>query len=278
MNRRGLCLGLVATMLVACSDSDVGTAVTAGESTEADDTAVADTHGGIPTTGDSSGSVLDLLDADQRGALSDPQQALVDLLVQPSALGHFMLVQYEAIDPNGDGTIGDRWYRPEVVHATCSVKIDSPTLPTAVAVFIPGSPEELKYLDNPLSATRARMEADLIVTVQVAVFDTSQQRDDFADANEEIMVFVNDPCAATEDDVSTPGPEEFEPPDVGYPGAGFAGQMMIASGVTVLYRVGERVLLTVSAGQFLGGQDATVDDLTAALEATIDRLVAAGLG
>jgi hypothetical protein len=235
-------------------------------------------------------SALDALDADFDATFAGPRRDLADLIIPPTAVGGGLrLAALEVDDPNGTGHIDGRWYPPQVRNEDCSIKVDTPPIPTAAAVLVPGDPDEL-LSDDPFAGPRDLLEAPFTVGIQAQLFDEPSQRDGLAGAMVEFYETMGDlQCeqmgsAGEQVGESLVGEAESVPPyDTGFPGAAFEAESLLATSLVSQYAVGDRVLLTVTVSGNNGLSNE--DDRTApdpalahvAIDAEIARLESKGL-
>jgi hypothetical protein len=242
------------------------------------------------TTGaaNSTGSALGGTDAATYDA---SQRELADLLIGPRAVGQYRLVLVKVDDPNHDGRVDGRWYPPRVLSESCQVRADNAPIPGAAAAFIPGDPNT-PVSANSQTASTDMFEAPRSIGVQIQLFDDSSQRDSFANMMEDLYRAMSalkpgsSQCGVGASGGSAIAElKETTAHATGYPGYAVKGRLVIAPVAVIHYRVGERVLLTVTLQ--LGV--ATLKDLKSTTEidtrlvepvidAQIERLKSKGLG
>lgn len=213
-----------------------------------------------------------VLDFDELGPYTDAEKTLVDLLVPPPAVpDRHRLVQLVVDDPNGDGRVGEFWYPPRVLERNCSISLDQAPAPTVSGIYVVGDPQTPP--GDGFGALGALADAPSNLGISIIVLDTEQQRDelleplltttagigglecDFGQQFDELGEILG----ADGDDLPPlpgefgamfdsmfPDVDEFEPYDAGVPGWGFSFDGLLVTGETVVYAVGDRVILTLA--------------------------------
>ena len=222
-------------------------------------------------------SAVAALTEERRTALGENERALAGLLPSPDGFGAFRLASLQLDDPNGDARFGDYWYPPRILRQDCSAKIDAAPGPYAVANYLPGTGE----LDDedPMLATNL-FAADLVVGIQVQLFDDAAQRDAYLETTVE---FYRDPtftCGGKEMSIQTYRETALDTSH-GTATVFEPEPQILGSGVRAYMPVGERVLLVASVGN--AGVDAPWEEndldrwVTPVLDVAAARLDAAEL-
>lgn len=261
-----------AVVITGCSAISIGS----GESD--------DTSGSSGTTGrigseaavTAGPSILDVLPEDQVTSLADGERYLVGLAASPSELPEALrVVSVQVDDPNGDTRIGDRWYEPRLRIDDCAFQTDQAPIPFARVTYVPGDAN-----DSTSSDPFATLEAPFSFGIEIMLFDTTLQRDAFAQVMRE-ATFLELDCFG-EGSALVPEAVEEPPIEVGYPGFGFATESPFGQGLGYQYDVGERVLLRVGANtssdETDSQKDVDVGMLSSLVVRQIASLEAAGLG
>jgi len=247
-----------------------------------------------PEPGTLTGSPLDAVEPDHAATFQGSRRELADLLLAPAAFPDGMrLAQLQVDDPNGTGRIDGRWYDPRLRTQDCAINVDTPPMPTAQAVFIPGDPAEKLAGDDLFASQDALLEAPLSLGIEIQMFDEATQRDGFAEVMIEFYRSMGDlECDAFGSglgdgdevtDLLVADMTEVDLYDAGYPGFAFETDGLQGHALVSQYSVGDRLLLTVSvgAGGFGSSDAGEVDEVDPqlarlAIQSQIDKLAAAG--
>lgn len=235
------------------------------------------------------GSVLDWLPLEDQATFSEGERYLASLVVSPSEVASldsadpFRVSLVQVDDPNGNTRIDGRWYEPRLLKGDCAFKTDQAPIPTVKANFVPGEPSQSTAEDQ-----FAAMQAPIVFSLELYLFDTPFQRDSFAELMREATFYTNDmECSMFDGDESRsrlfPTIEERPSIEVGHPGFGMHTTSTFGSGLNYQYSVGEWLLLRVGTGSMGMGEDDSKMELEAAdiepfLNAQIAQLEKAGLG
>jgi hypothetical protein len=238
-----------------------------------------------PEPGPLTGSPLDAVEPDHAATFQGSRRELADLLLPPAAVPDGMRLAQLNVD--------GRWYDPRLQTQDCAINVDTPPVPTADAVDIPGDPAEKLAGDDLFASQEALFEAPLSLGIGIQMFDEAAQRDGLAEVMIELYRSMGDlECNSFPSELGdTSGVTdlllgdmtEVELYDTGFPGFAFETEGLQGHSLVNQYSIGDRVLLTVSvAAGGLGTSDAGEAEADPglahlAIQAQIDKLAAAGL-
>lgn len=170
------------------------------------------------------------------------EQILVDLMIAPSELSaQYRQTILQVDDPNGNARIDDRWYEPRLITEDCAYRTDVAPVPSVGASFVPGDPA-LSTTNSPFEA----MQADHSVSIQIHLFDDSEQRDQFSAVVKEAYTYQSTwDCEFL---ASMFDADLVDAPDIGYPGFGVRDAGLVGASYQFQYDVGERTVLIASIG------------------------------